>query len=229
MILSKLLISVFLIFSLLAAGCAGDQDMGSLPPEELFGLAKEEIEDYHFEEAQMFLDRIREQYPFSSFAVEAELLAADMAYEQDEYEQAAEEYLIFERIHPTHERVDYAIYRQGLCHLELSDTEDRDLTGARNAVGAFAKLLNGYPSSEFARDAGEKLVETKNMLAEHELYVADFYFRKERFEAARERLRTLVREYPDSKFVEEATRLALEIETEINRLKAEGEAENEDE
>ncbi|MBE0616532.1 MAG: outer membrane protein assembly factor BamD, partial [Proteobacteria bacterium] len=49
--------------------------------------------------------------------------------------------------------------------------------------------------------------------AEHELYVARYYIRKESYDAALQRLRTLVQEYPDAPQRDEALRLALELQS----------------
>ena len=193
-------------------GCAGGQKRAPIPPEELYRQAQEAVEDYDFKQAQDLLDRIRDEYPFSKYAAEAELLGADMAFRDNRFEEAAASYRSFEELHPTHPKVPYAIYRRGMAYLEISHPADRDQTASRNAAEAFQKLLNAYPNSEYAAEAREHLTEMRSRLAAHELYVARYYVRKKKYSAALSRLHELVKTYPDAPERDEALSLALEVQ-----------------
>ncbi len=194
------------------AGCWGRGAREDLSARELFKLAQRAVEKYRYEEAQELIDRIRDEFPFSPFAAEAELLEADMAYKKGAYEEAAAAYRSFEELHPTHPKVPYAMYRRGLAYLELSRPPDRDQTPTRQALEAFQKLLHAYPDSEYAGEARRHVRELRRRLAEHEMYVARYYVRKKKYRAALGRLQTLVTEYPDSPLRDEALRMALELQ-----------------
>lgn len=200
-----------LIAVFLAAACGGKPKRAELPPEELYRQAQEAVEKKRYDRAQELLDQIRDEYPFSRFAPEAELLSADMAYQQKNYEEAAAAYRSFEELHPTHPRASYALYRRGLAYAAVSLPEDRDQSGTRNAVGAFEKLLHAAPGNEHAGDARVRLEELRARLAAHELYVARYYLRRKNYSAALQRLEHLVQEYPDAPQRDEALRLALEL------------------
>jgi len=208
-----------LVALLLVAACAGKQDRAGIPPEELYRQAQAAIEDHDYENAGELLDQIRDEYPFSRYAAEAELLSADMAFRQEKYEEAAAAYRSFEELHPTHPKAAYALYQRGLSYAEVSMPEDRDQTATRNAVEAFQKLLYASPGSEHAAEAQTRLAELRGRLAGHELYVARYYIRKKSLGAALQRLHTLVQEYPDAPQRDEALRLALELQakTEVGR------------
>ncbi len=215
----RLLHLATLVAVLLAVACAGKQERADIPPEELYRLAQEALEDSDYEEAGELLDQIRDEYPFSRFAAEAELLSADMAFRQEKFEEAAAAYRSFEELHPTHPKAAYALYRRGLSYAEVSMPEDRDQTATRSAVEAFQKLLYASAESEHAADAQVRLAELRGRLAGHELYVARYYIRKKSYGAALQRLRTLVQEYPEAPQRDEALRLALELQakTEVGR------------
>lgn len=197
---------------LLAAACAGKQQRADIPPEELYRQAQDAVEEHDYEGAQALLDQVRDEYPFSRYAAEAELLSADMAFRQEKYEEAAAAYRSFEELHPTHAKAVYALYRRGLSYAEVSLPADRDQTATRNAVEAFQKLLYAHPESEHAVDARDRLTELRGRLAAHELNVARYYIRKKSYDAALQRLRTLVQEYPDAPQRDEALQLALELQ-----------------
>jgi outer membrane protein assembly factor BamD len=207
----------FVLIALAAAlaltACAGKQRRADAPPEELYRLAQAALEDRDYEDARKLLDQIRDQYPFSRYAVDAELLGADIAFREKKYEEAAAAYRSFEELHPTHEKAPYALYRRGLSYEATTYPADRDQTATRNAVEAFQKLLYANPDSPYAVDARKRLAELRGRLAEHELYVAKYYLRKKQFDAALQRLQELVREYPEAPQRDDALRLALELQS----------------
>ncbi len=211
--IARLVVAALLPLHLLAAGCGGLQVAPDTPPEELYRMAREALEEKRFDEAKTLGDRIRDEFPFSRYATEAELLAADASFADAKYEEAAAAYRSFEELHPTNERVPYAVYRRGAAYDHLSLPEDRDQTATRRAAEAFTKLLNAYPESEFAPEARGRLVELRSRLAAHELYVARYYIRKKRTPAALQRLRGLVQEFPETPEGATALRLALDLET----------------
>ncbi|MEW6489168.1 MAG: outer membrane protein assembly factor BamD [Thermodesulfobacteriota bacterium] len=200
------------LVTLLAVACAGKAKRAELPPEELYRQAQEAAERKRFDAAQELLDQIADEFPFSRYATEARLLTADIAYQKKEYEEAAAAYRSFEELHPTHPRASYALYRRGLSYAAVSLPEDRDQTHTRNAADAFEKLLHAAPEGEYAEDAGRRLADLRARLAAHELYVARYYLRRKSYAAARQRLETLVRDYPDAPQRDEALRLALELQ-----------------
>ncbi len=205
----RLLAAAALVF---LAGCWGAQTRKDLPPEVLYQQALEQVEDGAYEPAQKTLDFLRDQYPFSKFAVEAELLEADMLFDQEKYEEAAAAYRAFEELHPTHSKLGYAVFRRGLSYEELSLPPDRDQTGTHNAIEAYQKLLYLRPEGEHAAEARERMEKLRQRLAEHELYVARYYKRRKMYDAARGRVAYLVRNFPDTPARQEAEQLARELD-----------------
>jgi len=206
-------LAAVLAATLALTACAGKQRRTDIPPEELYRQAQVAVEDRDYEEARELLDQIRDQYPFSRYAVDAELLGADMAFREKKYEEAAAAYRSFEELHPTHPKAPYALYRRGISYEETTRPADRDQTSTRNAVEAFQKLLYASPDSEYAADARARLGKLRGRLAEHELYVAKYYIRRKQFDAAVQRLQGLVQDYPEAPQRDEALRLALELQS----------------
>lgn len=210
-------LSLSLVLALFLAACAGTTaNLPDTSAEELYRQAQQATKDSDPERAQKFLDRIRDEFPFSKFAAEAELLGADLAFSQEKFEEAAAAYRTFEEQHPSHPRALYALYRRGLAHMALSRPPDRDQTATRKAAEAFQKLLYASPDGEFSADAKRRLAEARSTLAAHELSVAQFYLRKENRDAAVERLRVVVGEYPDTPQREEAANLLVQLESRPN-------------
>ncbi|MEE8410740.1 MAG: outer membrane protein assembly factor BamD, partial [Myxococcota bacterium] len=85
---------------------------------------------------------------------------------------------------------------------------EKDQASTRMAISAFRDMLARYPKGKSADKARERLDESRRKLANHEMYVARFYFARERYAAAVSRANGLVRDYPGLGLDAEALMLA---------------------
>ncbi|GHE22599.1 outer membrane protein assembly factor BamD [Halomonas urumqiensis] len=218
-------LATLLLASTLLVGCASNG--GDTPEEEdeFAGVAEREL----YEDARDALDRrvfgsaierleaIDTRYPFGNHAEQAQLELIYAYYETNDWEATRAAASRFIRLHPSHPQADYALYMRGLAaweagrfsleRLKLIDISKRDLGASRDAYTDFSELIRLYPNSQYAPDAEQRLVYLRNLLARHELHVADFYLRKGAYLAAVERGRWVVENYPNT----EATRDALAV------------------
>ncbi len=147
---------------------------------------------------------LKDWYPFSKYAILAELKIADSHYYLEEYDEAIIAYEEFERMHPRNEAVPYVIYQIGMSWFDQIDTVDRDNTPAQSSLIQFMRLIEQYPESEFSGQAKKNIIVCHENLAGHELYVANFYMKTKKYKAALERFEYLVETYPASKESQEA-------------------------
>lgn len=194
----------FLVLALFLNGCA-DKELNPDDPESLYKAAEENYEDEHYFQALEKFRDLKNRFPYHSRATDAELKIADTYFAQESYLEAASSYEIFKELHPTHAKADYVQYRIGLSYFnQIPENSARDLSAAYRAIEAFETVAEKYPSSEFAKKAKEQIGEARGRLAEHENYVADFYFRKRHYLSATYRYQSLLRDFPKSVFEEEA-------------------------
>jgi len=73
-----------------------------------------------------------------------------------------------------------------------SDDSKRDVSGVREAFDEFTQLLTRYPNSRYAQDARARMVYIRNMLARHEIHVANYYFKRGAYMAALKRGQNVV-------------------------------------
>lgn len=192
---------------LLAAGCASDDALfEDVPPaDELWDQAQSELEGtsvlgiyqyVDYDAAIETLQSIVDNYPSSDYAVRAELAIADAYFANEKYEEALSYYRDFSDLHPGHPQVAYTIWRAALCHQRRVLEPGRDQAFTRDALVFLDRLLLQHPRSEHAEEAETMWRELQTQLAESVEGIADFYFDREEYEAASERYRALLNEYP---------------------------------
>jgi len=178
-------------------GCASIDPQEEMPAHELASDGMEEFKKENYNKAIKSFEKLRDWYPFSKFAILAELKIADSHYYLKEYEEAVFAYEEFEGLHPGNEVVPYVIYQIGLCYFEQIDTIDRDQTSSSKALDIFKRLKQQFPENEYALKADEHINICLKNLAEHEFYVGLFYYKSKHYKAALHRFRKIIKNYPD--------------------------------
>jgi outer membrane protein assembly factor BamD len=157
-------------------------------------------------------NQILERYPFSPEAMLAKLKSADSHFYRGEYLEAKALYQEFGERHPTNEAVPYVMFQIGRCDFRRVDRIDRDVSGARDSIKSFSRLLRTFPDSPYRREAKAHIENAKMFLVNHEYSVAAFYVRTEQYEQAKHRLRYLINAYPDSATTNKAKELLGQLE-----------------
>jgi outer membrane protein assembly factor BamD len=195
----------------LSAGQAGDPDFASAAETNL-QLGDEALERKDFLQAERYYEYVRTKFPYLEVANEAELKLADLDFAQERFAESREKFQSFIKLHPTHPKVDYAAYRAALTHFAdipsdfflLPPSTEKDQTEVVAALASLNEFVRQYPNSQYVPEAKEKIAETRQRLAEHELYVANFYAHRKRWKAVAQRLEGLLQNYPGTEVEEEA-------------------------
>ncbi len=159
-----------------------------------------------YEDAIKAYTDLKDWYPFSKFAILAELKIADAHFHLEEYPEAIAAYENFERMHPKNEAVPYIINQIAMCWFNQIDTIDRDETPAKKAMAEFERLIRLFPEDEHSQEALAHIDACIDNMAGHELYVANFYNKTEKYEAALKRYQYIVENYAGT----DQSRIALE-------------------
>jgi outer membrane protein assembly factor BamD len=173
------------------------KDTEEMTSSELMAEAMEELEKGKYEGASEKFQMIKDRYPYSKYAIMAELKMADALYRKESYEEAYDAYDEFERLHPKNQEIPYVIYQKGMCHFQKISTVDRDPTSTHRAIEEFERLTRRFPRDEYANRARKNIRECLIHLAEYELYVGHWYFKKKRYQAAMDRYSYIIENYPD--------------------------------
>ncbi len=207
----KLLLTVALVVTV---SCGGKKAIYEGTAEQLNQevtneLAKEAklFGGTNFEKVFEILKEIQIRYPYTEYASLAELRSGDVYFKKKEYTLAAEEYENFISNNPGHAELDYAMYRLGLSYYKMKAGKDRNHSKRLSALEWFYTLQDTYPRSPYVEEIQDKIQESKRILAEREIYIGKFYHKKKNYEAAIMRFENVLEKYPETEYVEEASRL----------------------
>jgi len=208
--ISAVFLVLLLALGALAAGCGAAQSTATLTYGESarrdYERALRAFNDHDCLTAEPLFNNIVREYSYSRYAALAELRAADCELQQTHYTEAIRRYRAFIRARPTHAEIDYAnfqiasaYYRQIPQDFFLSPPrEERDQAPTRSALRILQRFLRDYPDSEHVHDAEVMQTAILQLLARHELYVADFYLMRDRPRATIGRLERLLEDYEGS-------------------------------
>jgi outer membrane protein assembly factor BamD len=196
--------AILIIIIIGFSGCSlfKSKDLKSARELALDGM--DEFNSSNFKSAIESFEKLKDWYPFSKYAILAELKIADAHYHLQEYEEAVFAYEEFENLHPRNEAIPYVIYQIGLSYYEQIDTVDRDQATALKAIEIFKRLNKQFPDNEYRGLALQHINKCIKNLAGHEIYVGLFYYKNKHYKAALNRFKAVLSRYPDVGFHKEA-------------------------
>ena len=186
----------------LLTGCAKEEYADTAQKE--YEAAKRRIDRGEYSAAAFDLEQFSSNYPYSRFAVKAELLRIFAAYKGGEYVAGETQALRFIDQHPRHPNVDYAKYMLAMCYYKQRGKAQHDPTQNKSAIDAFKRLIREHPDSSYAEDGKSRLQSLHNTLAEHELHVGKYYYDKKLYVAANNRFQDVIKHYQTTPSIEEA-------------------------
>ena len=188
----RFIFSIILCAFLVSCSSTDNVDVNSA--ERAFKEAKEYEEEERYEEALRRYDEIKNKFPYSQYSKESDLRIAEIYFKKEEFSAAALAYANFKYLYPNHPEIPYVSLQLGLSHFnQMPSTTDRDLSKGKTAIQEFNLVIDKYPGTQFAKTAQEKKRKTQDMLAEKELYIANFYFKKEKYLSALKRYEGLTK------------------------------------
>ena len=217
--------TICLVVLLVATGCStiknqwnkifGTDDLGTA--QELAWDGMDAYENGSYQKAIEKFQKLQDNYPFSKYAILAELKIADAHYKREEYEDAVFAYENFEQLHPRNEAIPYVIYQIGRCYYDRIDTPDRDQTSAQKALETFQRLVKQFPRDQYSTRAAEHIKTAQKSLAGHAYIVGVFYYKTKHYKAALHRFMSIISDYPDVGYHQKALKYIAQCEASIAR------------
>lgn len=205
-----------LLLAGLMAGCASKpkDPSESWTPDKLYEEARAEQEAGNFDKSAKLYERLEGRGAGTILAQQAQLERAYLLYKSGEKAQALASVDRFLKLHPSSPAADYAMYLQGLINfndnlgflgnLSRQNLSERDQQASRDAYQSFKQLVDQHPDSKYSVEARERMAYILNSLAEYEVHVARYYFRRGAYVAAANRAQQTIQEFQNSPSTEEA-------------------------
>lgn len=196
---------ISLLPSLSACGLFGDDEDETLEARQLYQQAQAALSNKRYSAADEKYRKLEEDYPFSIYSQRASIEHAYTTYKMGDMEQTVLMLDTFIKVNPDWQHIDYAYYLQGLAYYNYNkrfihyiisrDMTDKDPSFLTKGFFAFRHLYENYPDSIYAEDAKLHMIALRNMLAVHEIRIADFYLRKGAYVAAANRIKYMLENY----------------------------------
>jgi len=150
-------------------------------------------------------------FPQSKWAPKSALMASYSFYLQNYYSEAISNLERYLQTYPSHNDKVYAHYLIAICYFEMIEDEKRDYEPIINSKNKFNYIIENYPETDFAVDARFKINLIQDVLASKEMYLGRHYQKKQKWIPAINRLKTVVNNYDETIFIEEALHRLVEI------------------
>ena len=150
-------------------------------------------------------------FPQSIWATKASLMSAYALYSQNYYDDAIFNLERHIKNYPKDKDLVYAHYLIAICYFEQLYDEKKDLKPLVKAREKFEHILKKYPNTDYAIDAKWKMGLIVDQMAAKEMYIGRYYMKMEKWIAAINRFKFVVKYYDTTVYIEEALHRLVEI------------------
>jgi outer membrane protein assembly factor BamD len=217
-------VAALLAVGLMSSGCetvrswtGRDSDLNTkmdptqIPVEELYNNGVDALNAKRYKAATLMFDLVEQTYPYSTWAVSAQLMQGYTQYLQNQYLEAIGTLDRYIQLHPTHRDIAYAYYLRALSFYEQIADVQRDQKATEEAIVALQEVVNRFPDSAYARDARLKIDLGRDHLAGQQMSIGRWYEKQKLYAAAIGRFQRVVDEYQTTNHVPEALQRLTEI------------------
>ena len=157
-----------------------------------------------FAEAELILPKIE-------YSAKALLMSSYCYYTINFYPESLEGLEKFIVKYPASKDIPYAHYLMAISFYEQILDETKDIAPLIKTKEKILFYIKTFPDSEYAMDLKFKLDLVNNQLGAKELYIAKYYIKQQKWIAAINRLKIIVKDYDQTIFIEEALHRLVEV------------------
>ena len=212
--MKKIIIIIFISFYLLSS-CSGNKlatpDSEGEKLSILYADALRKSKNNDYVDAALIFEDIERQYPYSTWASKAQLMAAFCYLRSNMHDESINVIDRYLALNPGSKEIDYAYYMKGMNYFnQISDvTRDQSITYV--AMRSFNEIINRFSESEYAADSRKKIKIINDRLAGKELNIAMQYQKDHQWVAAINRYNNIIDEFGQTRYVPEALHRLVEI------------------
>jgi outer membrane protein assembly factor BamD len=199
--LNPLILSFFIASATMTVQSACDiKPISELSAEDGIIRLRSLHRDESWERLVQEVNEYRSRFPYSQYATEAELLQGDAYFKTSRFPEAIANYEDFLRRNPSHQQADLALFRVAKAYdLQCPEDAEREQATAKRAIEKYQELQDKFARSSFVPEAVERSSVLRKRLADHHLFVANFYWKKSLYHAALTRYLFVIDNFSEQK------------------------------
>ena len=201
---------VLLVAAMSMSACSmfkSKQNIDTMPLEALYDNAHNSLENADYAAATKAYQRLIARFPSGEYNEQAQLDLAYSQYKDNQPDDALSTVNRFIKTYPANKHVDYAYYLRGLINFDRTGTvlerwfprsdkdSRRDQGYNLQSFDDFSELSRRFPDSAYTADARQRMIYLRNILAQYEINVAEFYLRNKAYIAAADRAQYVIEHY----------------------------------
>ncbi|MDE2086205.1 MAG: outer membrane protein assembly factor BamD [Xanthomonadaceae bacterium] len=182
-------------------------NIDTMPVEALYNMAHTSLENADYAAAIRDYQRLIARFPSGEYNEQAQLEMAYAQYKDADWDDAYSTINRFIKTNPASKHVDYAYYLRGLINFDRTTgfmdkiSRDKEAQSRRDqaynleSFDDFAELSRRFPNSAYAADARQRMIYLRNVLAQYEINVAEFYLFNHVYVGAADRAQYVIEHY----------------------------------
>ena len=203
---TKRLFVLYLAVFLIVTGCSRQHKLLKSSDNDLkyeSAIAYFNKKDYY--RALQLFDQLSAIYRGTTRGERINYYQAYCYYEQSDYTLAGAYFQRFAKNYPKSKDAEEALYMSAFCKYKLSPRYSLDQTNTYDALTEFQTFLNSYPNTARKSECNKYIDVLRAKLAKKDFEIAKLYFKMDEFEAAVVCFKNVIKDYPNSVYVEEAS------------------------
>jgi len=187
--------------------------------DRLYNEARTQLQAGAWTKARELYEKLEARYPFGRYAQQAQIEIAYCYYKEGESADAIAATDRILKLNPNSPNADYVYYLRGLVNfiepppilgrLVGYRVSERDPKALVESFEAFREVVVHYPNSRYRDDSVLRLAFLRDALAEHEVRVADYYYRRGAYLAAVNRAQSAIVQFQGAPAQEHALGIML--------------------
>ena len=208
------LVLITVVTGLTGCSTTPEDKTATMSPNAIYADAKDAVDAGQFDKAIPLYEKLEARAAGTPLAQQAQLDKAYAQYRSSEPAQAIATLDRFMKLHPASPALDYALYLKGIINfnddlglfsaVSRQDLSERDQKASKEAFESFKELVARFPKSRYTPDATQRMNYIVSSLAQYEVHVARYYYKRGAYLAAVNRAQAAVADYRDVPALEEA-------------------------
>ena len=209
----------YLIWTIILSGCAHSNvdefaAFRAKTDSELLDSAENALAKKDYSKSVKLFEALDAIYPFGSYAEQGQLDIIYAYYKQGDDISALVAADRYTRLYPRGNHADYAYYMEGILAFSQNlswlqklvniDPSSLDVSNLRQSFYSFQSVVVYFPNSIYAPDAKLHMAYIRNVMANRDILIAQFYMQRKAYVAAVNRASTVVQHYQGSPQVRDA-------------------------